>query len=149
MRVLAAFAISIFILAGCQGQPSETSAPSVVEASDAWCRPTPNGARTGACYVTLSASVDDRLVSASLPGVPSVQIHEMIMADGMMRMHEMEGGLVLPQGVAVELKPGAAHLMLMGLEAPLMEGAVTSLTLGFEKAAPITVEAAIRQPAAA
>ena len=37
-------------------------APKVVVA-DAWCRPAPTGALAGGCYVTLTASVDDRLVA--------------------------------------------------------------------------------------
>ncbi|SPU46802.1 hypothetical protein [Brevundimonas diminuta] len=53
---LTALSAAAFTLAAC-GQPAEKSAetaknaavaPGVVQVADAWCRPTPNGAKAGA-----------------------------------------------------------------------------------------------------
>ena len=43
-------------------------------------------------------------------------------------------------GETVVLKPGALHVMLIGLKAPLREGERLSLTLRFARAGEITVE---------
>ncbi|HEY4584878.1 MAG TPA: copper chaperone PCu(A)C, partial [Brevundimonas sp.] len=58
---LTALAAAALTLAAC-GQPAEktaevaddaTVAPGTVQVADAWCRPTPNGAKAGGCYLTL------------------------------------------------------------------------------------------------
>ena len=41
------------------------------------------------------------------------------------------------------MKPGGAHIMLMGLTGPLKEGDTISVTLDFEKAGDVTVEAKV------
>ena len=64
----------------------------------------------------------------------------MSMADGVMNMRKVEGGLVIPAGGSASLSPGGFHLMLMGLTAPLKEGQMVPLTLTFEKAGPIEVQ---------
>jgi len=149
-------ALPLLLLAACdngQGKVTASSRTSVdgvvtgIRIDDPWCRPTPNGARVGACYLTLTADGgDDRLVSVSSALAGSVQIHEMKMADGMMSMAELPDGLPLPAGQAVALKPGSTHLMLIDLKEPLTDGGVASLTLTFDKAAPLGVHAPVRQP---
>lgn len=156
MKKIALSLCTLTLLAACgdgEGKVtvgSRTSADGVVtgvRVDDPWCRPTPNGAKVGACYLTLTAEgADDRLVSVSSALAGSVQIHEMKMADGMMSMAELPGGLALPAGQAVALKPGSTHLMLIDLKEPLAEGGVASLTLTFEKAAPLGVHAPVRRP---
>jgi copper(I)-binding protein len=144
-------ALTAFLgLAAC-GQPAEktaqtAAAPGTVTIADAWCRPTPNGAKVGGCYVTLTAGADDRLVSVSTALADSAQIHEMKTENGVMSMGELKDGLPLPAGQKVELKPGSTHIMLMGLRDPLVDGGVASFTLTFEKAPAIGVHAAIKQP---
>jgi len=144
-------ALTAFLgLAAC-GQPAEktaqtAAAPGTVTIADAWCRPTPNGAKVGGCYVTLTAGADDRLVSVSTALADSAQIHEMKTENSVMSMSELPNGLPLPAGQKVELKPGSTHIMLMGLRDPLVDGGVASFTLTFEKAPAIGVHAAIKQP---
>lgn len=151
LTVLSAAALT---LAAC-GQPAEKSAeaakdaavaPGVVQVADAWCRPTPNGAKAGGCYLTLTAGSDDRLVSVSTALAQSAEVHEMKMENGVMSMAHLADGLPLPAATPVELKPGGNHIMLMGLRDPLVDGGVASFTLTFEKAGPIGVHAAIKQP---
>ena len=147
---LAGLSAAALTLAAC-GQPAEKPAdaaavPGTVTVADAWCRPTPNGAKVGGCYVTLTAGSDDRLLSVSTALAESAQIHEMKMADGVMSMGELKEGLPLPAGQKVELKPGSTHIMLMGLRDPLVDGGVASFTLTFEKAPAIGVHAAVKQP---
>lgn len=130
-----------------KGPAAETpTATAAVTATDAWCRPSPNGAKAGGCYVTLTAATDDRLTGGSTPRAGSLQVHEMKTENGMMKMAELTAGLPLPAGEAVALAPGGNHLMLIGLTAPLVAGETVPLTFQFASAPTITVRAQVRQP---
>ena len=50
-----------------------------------------------------------------------------------MKMRPVAGGIELPAGQTVELKPGSLHVMLFDLKQPLKEGDSFPLTLAFEK----------------
>lgn len=131
----------------CSPAP-EAEAPATVKVADATCRPTLNGRDVTGCYVTLTASRDDRLVSIGAPLAAMAQVHEMKIEDGVMKMAELRDGLPLPAGEAVQLKPGGNHLMLMGLKQPLAAGEQVSITLNFEHAQPLGVRALVAQPTA-
>jgi copper(I)-binding protein len=119
---------------------------AVVEISDPWCRPSPNGAQAGACYLTVKSNVANRMTGVATPLAAHGMIHDMSMQDGVMNMAEIEGGLVLAANEEVKLAPGGKHVMLMGLTAPLVEGTAVPLTLTFEATPAMTVQAAVRQP---
>lgn len=120
------------------------AASPTVKAADAWCRAAPVGAPAGGCYVTLTASADDRLVAVETPAAARGEIHTMSMTDGVMRMRRLSDGLALPAGQAVALKPGAEHLMVIGPRQPLAAGGTVRLTLRFAKSPPLTLTAPIR-----
>jgi copper(I)-binding protein len=61
-----------------------------------------------------------------------VEIHEMAMQGDVMKMRAIPGGLELPAGKAVELKPGGYHVMLMELRQQLKEGETVPVTLVIE-----------------
>ena len=154
MKIKLALAAAALSLTACN--PSEPAkapaaetptATAAVTATDAWCRPSPNGAKAGGCYVTLTAATDDRLTGGSTPRAASLQVHEMKTENGMMKMAELTAGLPLPAGQAVALAPGGNHLMLIGLTAPLVAGETVPLTFQFASAPAITVQAQVRQPA--
>jgi len=63
----------------------------------------------------------------------------MAMGEGEMVMREVDS-IDLPAGVAVELKPGGYHIMLMELAKPLEVGTTIQITLVFEKAGSITID---------
>ena len=154
MKIKLALAAAALSLAACnpskpaKAPAAETpTATAAVTATDAWCRPSPNGAKAGGCYVTLTAATDDRLMGGSTPRAGSLQVHEMKTENGMMKMAELTAGLPLPAGQAVALAPGGNHLMLIGLTAPLVAGETVPLTFQFASAPAITVQAQVRQPA--
>jgi copper(I)-binding protein len=136
---------ALLLLAGCN-QTAEPEALAAVSVTDATCRPTLNGRDVTGCYVTLTASRNDRLVSVAAPLAGLAQIHEMKVEDGVMKMAELKDGLALPAGEAVALKPGGDHIMLMGLKQPLAAGEQISITLNFEHAQPIGIRAVVAQP---
>jgi protein SCO1/2 len=137
--------IAIAALAAC----SAPAGPSKVTVADLWCRAAPVGAPAGGCYVTLTASADDRLVAVETTAADHGEIHTMDMDGGVMRMRPLKDGIELPAGEAVALKPGGMHLMVIGPKAPLAAGGSVPLTLKFAKAAPITLSAPIREVGAA
>jgi copper(I)-binding protein len=106
-----------------------------------WSRPTPVGATTGAGYLTITnhGASEDRLIGASTPAAARVEIHEMSMDGGVMRMRKVSGGLAIPAGEAVTLSPGGYHVMFIGLKAPFAPGDRIPTTLRFQKAGAVEV----------
>jgi len=136
--------LPLALLLACSPKP-ET--PATVAVTDAWCRPTPAGALAAACYLTLTASADDRLAGVETPLADRGEIHTMDMTGGVMRMRRLDDGLALPKSKPVALKPGAEHVMLIAPKQQLAEGGSVPLTLKFAKAPAQTVTASIRLPA--
>ena len=155
MKIAATAVIALGLaLAACKGGGEASTKTTMekdgvkatVEITDAWCRPTPNGAQTGACYLTLESNVANQVTGVATPLASSSMIHDMTMDGGMMKMSEMAGGLPLVAKQKVKLEPGGKHIMLMGLTGPLVEGVTVPLTLTFTATPAMTVQAAVRQP---
>jgi periplasmic copper chaperone A len=141
------FAIALLTLSACSPGGTGSGAASTVEVAGAICRPTPVGRQMTGCYLTLTAATADRLVSVTSPAANLVQIHESRIESGMMMMNELKEGLPLPAGETVALAPGGNHLMLLGVEEPLVAGDTVALTLTFESSSPVEVTATVGQPA--
>jgi len=109
--------------------------------SQAWTRATPGGAKTGGGFLTIEnkGSAPDKLIGASADGAGKIEVHEMAMNDGVMKMRPVEGGLAIDPGKTVKLAPGGLHLMMMDLKAPLKQGDKLPVTLQFEKAGKVAV----------
>ena len=101
-----------------------------------------------AAYMVISNSgkESDRLVSAKADVSKAIEIHETVMEGDVMRMQAVQGGIEVPAGGQVELKPGGYHVMLIGLTRDLTDGEKFPLTLQFEMGGEVTVEAEVRQP---
>lgn len=106
-----------------------------------WTRATPPRARAGGAYMMImnTGTAEDRLVGGTSPVAERIEIHEMAVENDVMRMREVEGGLAIPAGGSVELKPGGYHVMLMGLTETLEEGRDIPLTLEFKEAGTVDV----------
>lgn len=142
MQILRQFAVaSLLVLAAC-GKPAPSAcAGEGISASNAWVRAAAEGG-VSAGFVTLCNGGDgaDRLVAARFDGAETVELHLTAMGDdGVARMTPIEGGLALPAGEETALAPGGAHIMLIGLTAPIAEGDKAAITLEFERAGPQTV----------
>lgn len=107
------------------------SAQAQVSVKNAWVRATvPQQQATGA-FMQLQAAQDSKLVSASSPLTPHVEVHEMSMQGDVMKMRQVPN-IALPAGKTVELKPGGYHVMLLDLKQQVKEGASVPLTLVIE-----------------
>jgi copper(I)-binding protein len=127
---------------------ADGATPSIV-VTKAWARATPPGATTAAVYITIENQADtpDRVLTIASPVAGSATLHETIEEGGVSQMRMMSGEIA--PGATLEMKPGGAHIMLMGLTGPLKEGDTISVTLDFEVAEDVTVEAKVAQIGAA
>jgi len=109
-----------------------------------YARATPPGAKAGGAFLTIrnKGSTADRLVDASTPAAKFVEIHEMWMDAGVMKMRAIPGIDIKP-GAKAELKPGGFHIMLLDLKQPLQSGDRIPMTLVFEKAGKVEVSVAV------
>ena len=105
-----------------------------VDVSGAWARATVPGQKATGAFMRLTSKDGARLVAISTPAAGVAEVHEMKLEEGVMRMHAVPGGLELPPGKTVELKPGGYHLMLMDLKQPLQRESTIALTLVFQDA---------------
>jgi copper(I)-binding protein len=106
-----------------------------------WTRATPGGAKIAGGYlkITNNGAGSDRFVGATSDATDRVEIHEMSMSDGVMKMRPLPNGLEIKPGETVELKSGGYHLMFMDLKQPLKQGDTLKATLKFEKAGSLDV----------
>ena len=109
--------------------------------TQAWSRATPTGAKVAGAYLTVEnkGSTADRLVGGSGDVAGRVEIHEMAMDDGVMKMRPLDQGLVIEPGKTVKLAPGGNHMMLLDLKTQLKQGDKVPMTLQFEKAGKVDV----------
>jgi uncharacterized protein YcnI/copper(I)-binding protein len=110
--------------------------------STPWTRATPPGAKIAGGYLTITnnGKAGDRLIGGSFDGGGHVEVHEMSMADGVMKMRPLADGLEIKPGATVKLEPGGYHLMMMDLVKPLAKGDKVKAHLQFEKAGKVDVE---------
>ncbi|MEZ4767343.1 MAG: copper chaperone PCu(A)C [Caldilineales bacterium] len=153
--------LAMLLITACAPPPS---APATgIQASNVWARAAKAGSMAGdassdsgmnmagmnsAVYMVLAngSATPDRLVSAAADVAGAVEIHETVMDGDVMRMQQLTDGIEIPANGQVELKPGGLHVMLIGLARDLNPGETFPVTLQFEQAGAVTVEAEVRQP---
>ena len=109
-----------------------------------WARATPGGAKVGGAFLEIKAAAgtNDRLIAARSAVAASAEIHNHIMEGGIARMRRVDA-IPIAGGSSVVLGPGGYHVMLIDLKQPLKEGDLLKLTLVFEKAGEIEVDATV------
>lgn len=104
----------------------------------------------GAAYLTITngTSADDRLTEVDADAVGTVELHEVVTSGDVARMIARPEGFVIKVGETLELRPGGKHVMLSGIERAGERRSIT-LTLHFERAGAMAVEAPVISAAAA
>lgn len=136
LSVLAAAALA---LTGCAASAPAPSLPSAstpassaaaLTVSQPWVKAAGSGMTGGFGVIKNTSGADITVTGASTPAARMVELHETAAgANGAMQMQAKEGGFVIPAGGELKLEPGADHLMLMGLTAPVSAGADVTFTL--------------------
>jgi periplasmic copper chaperone A len=121
-----------------------------IEIDNPWSRATPKGAKVAAGYLVIknTGTDPDRLVGGTSPAAGKVEVHEMSMDKGVMKMRPVSGGLEIKPGESVELKPGSFHLMMFDLKQQIENGKPFKASLNFEKAGPVEVQFNVVAPGA-
>ena len=117
-----------------------------VDVKGAWARATVQGQKASGAFMTLTAKDGATLVGISSPVAGVAEVHEMKLEGDIMKMRAVEGGIDLPAGKAVELKPGGYHVMLMDLKTPLQKDTTIPLTLLLKDAKGVQSKLDIKVP---
>jgi periplasmic copper chaperone A len=107
-----------------------------------WSRATPRGTDIAAGYMAIEnrGTAPERLIGVASEIASRVEVHEMTMTGGVMRMRPLANGLSIAAGKSVKLEPGGYHVMFVGLKRPLAQGDRFKATLQFERAGAVEVE---------
>jgi periplasmic copper chaperone A len=109
--------------------------------TQAWSRPTPPGATVAAVYFSINnlGSEADLLVAVSSPVAAKVELHESRNVQGVLRMRELTS-VPCAAGATVVSEPGGLHVMLIGLNGPLIAGTAFPVSLRFRDAGNLTLQ---------
>jgi len=116
--------------------------------SGGFARATLPNAPVAGGFLTIenTGTEDDTLIGAATSIAGHMEVHEMAMKGDVMQMRELEGGLPVPAGQTVVLKPGGFHIMFMDLKEPLVQGGTVMVTFTFARAGSIGVPLTIGAP---
>lgn len=114
-----------------------------IHVADAWARSPMQD--VGAVYFVAhnGAEEEDRLIGVSTDVAGRAEIHETIERDGQMVMHPV-GSVSIPPGEDVSFEPGGYHIMLFELTEPLDVDTTIALTLEFELAGEVEIQALVK-----
>lgn len=147
--ILVLAAAAAVSLAGCSsgsGDTQSSAAPTgaTVAVTDAYI-PQP-ASNTSAMFGTVANSGPEavKITGGSAPDVAMVQVHEFVKQGNTEVMQEVPGGLEIPAGGSVELKPGSHHVMLMDVTADWKVGDEIPVTLTLSNGESVTVTAPVR-----
>ena len=132
------------LVAVCLAAPSHADdvMAGSLKISGLWARAMPKGASVGGGYLTITntGTAPDRLMGGSTDVAGGVEVHQMSMDNGVMKMRPVTGGLEIKPGETVKLDPSGYHLMFTGMKQPLKEGEHFKVTLDFINAGKVDVD---------
>jgi periplasmic copper chaperone A len=105
---------------------------AAVSVTDSYVRETIPGVSITSAYMVIqnNSSAPIRLQGASSEISGRIEIHQHLMANGMMQMRQVDGITIDPYQ-QVELQPHGFHLMVFDVKQPLADGEQVNLTLQF------------------
>jgi copper(I)-binding protein len=113
-----------------------------VQVEDAYLPAPPGDVAAVYFRVRDRSGAGDTLVGVQSPRAAAM-LHQTVIEGGTAQMRPAEDGLPVPPGGVLELRPGGAHVMLMGISEPLAVGETVPLELHFERAGTVTVQAPV------
>lgn len=138
-------------LVGCQTAMKTDTATGgqdgakVVTVSDQWVKAADKGMTAVFGTLKNSGKQEVTVVSATSPAAGRMELHEVVsQSGGGSMMRPKEGGFIIPAGGTHVLAPGADHLMLMDLKAPLAIGSDVEVTLTFKDGSSLPFTAQVR-----
>jgi periplasmic copper chaperone A len=106
-----------------------------------WSRATSGGAVVAAGFLVIhnNGGAPDKLVGGTADFAGAVELHQMSMDNGVMKMRKIEAGLDIPAHATVTLDPMGFHIMFAGLKRQLVQGEAAKADLMFEHAGTVPV----------
>lgn len=143
MRVLR-FTLMVIGLLASQGSLAETISEKI-QIENPYARASVPGMHMSGAFMTFSNSDDTEhfVVRANSDAARHVELHTHIYENGMMRMRRVVHFHLKP-GQKKVLKPGGLHIMLMGLNQPLVEGSSIEILLTFNDDSTKTVTVPVK-----
>ena len=134
-RVTGTFSDHQSNLSAGDGKASNTSGTGgkVVDVINAWVREALPKSPVNAAYMTLINNSPERLTVVKVDSdvFSKVEVHEMTLEHGLMKMSELKE-LIVPANGQIQLAPSGKHLMLKTATRHLIQGDKVALTLNFK-----------------
>jgi copper(I)-binding protein len=129
--------------AACAQEDTPATPTPTVSITDPWVKAADSGMT--AAFGTLVNNTDTEIavVSAASPASP-MELHEVVMEDGVMTMRPKDGGFVIPANGTHTLEPGGDHLMLLDIASPVAAGDEVEFTLTLSDGSTMTFTAVAR-----
>ena len=110
--------------------------------SNFWIKETIGNHKMTSGYLTIENknSVDERLLSLTSEIAKKNQLHNMIVKNDIMKMENLNNGIVIRAKSKLSLKPGSYHIMFMKLRKPLKITKKYKVILNFKNAGSVTLE---------
>lgn len=143
--VALAFSTGCVGLVGCIGD----TASGQPEIKNGWVRATVPGQKVTGAFMTITAPKNSQLIGVSTPAAATAELREMAMEGDVMKLRSVNGGLLLPAGKPVELKPGSYHVMLTGLKDTMPKDTTVTVTLRFRDARGVESQTDVQMPVTA
>ena len=122
------------------------AADSSLSVVDPYVRLAPPGAQATGAFMLIknTSAVDRKLVNAESTAAKTVQLHNHINENGVMKMRQVEN-IDVKANAQAELKPGSYHVMLIDMKTVLKEGDTVPITLIFDDGSKTSIEAPVRK----
>lgn len=142
MSVLVRLLAIATVLAGPLPAAAQDFTVGAIRVSQIWSPVPPEGSRVAGAFMTITntGNEPDTLIGGTAAVAGRIEVHEMSLDKGVMKMRELKPGLVVKPGETVVLKPGSFHLMLMDMKERPVAGKPFEGTLVFEKAGTLRIE---------
>jgi len=133
--------LTSFLSSGCGEEISG------ITVSDAWAHPGAEGGNSAVYFVIENSSDQaDALIKAEAKVAESVEVHESKMDSNGMVKKQKRDRVSAPKNANTPFQPGGLHVMLVNLTQDLNVGDHFNLTLSFEQAGQVQVDAEVKQP---
>lgn len=108
-----------------------------------WANTSAGQMADGAAYMTIvnKGAAPDKLIGVKTKIATKAELHTHLMEGGVMKMREVEGGIVVGNEAPTEFAPGGLHIMFLGLKDKLSPGQTFPMVLVFEKGGELPVKA--------
>jgi copper(I)-binding protein len=159
-QVIGTLLILMLVAMGEQAAGGESGqGPPTIQIEHAWVQRIPpmaqveQGSHGGstlnpeqsALYVTVrnDGREPDALLAVSSEVATTGELHQTVLQEGTMVM-QPQTRFDIPAGGRLEMQVGGAHMMLLGLIQALRAGETVQVTLTFQQAGPMSIEAVVK-----